>query len=63
MKELLQKEANKYSLNVSKKELVNEVYNVIEDCCIFNDIYLEVNGVKYQFIKSKKENKWIVKEF
>lgn len=69
MKELLQKEADKYGFGISKKGLVSKVYwaakadDINLDICIVNDRYLKINGIYYQFIKSHKENRWIVKEF
>lgn len=69
MKELLQKEADKYGFTINKKSLANKIYwavkvgNMNLDTCIINDKYLKINGVYYQFIKSHKENRWIVKEF
>lgn len=69
MEKILQKIADKYGLGISKKELVSKIYweiiaqGIKCDMAILNDIYLNIDKVNYQFIKSKKNNEWIVKEF
>ena len=63
MLELIQNEADKFGLWISKKELAVEIYKAIENCSILNEIYLSVEGRNYQFVKSIKNRKWIVKEF
>lgn len=69
MKEMLKKIADKYGLGINKKELVSKIYweivaqDIKCDMAILNDIYLDIDKVNYQFIKSKKNNEWIVKEF
>ena len=63
MLELIQNEANKYGFGISKKELAGCIYGKIENCAILNEIYLSVEGRNYQFVKSTKNRKWIVREF
>lgn len=65
--EFLQEKANNFSLETSKKTIAQKLYWEAKaaghDICILNTIYLKSNGKEIQFIKSKKQNKWIVKEF
>lgn len=69
MKEMLKKIVSKYGLGISKKELVSKIYweivtqDIKCDMAIQNETYLYIDKVNYQFIKSKKNNEWIVKEF
>lgn len=50
---------------MSKEELVNKLYNMlVREChgvCVFNEKYLIVDGVTYQFIKRKTG--WEAKAF
>lgn len=63
----IQDYVNLYGLGISKKELVNKTYRYLDrnehECVVLNDIYLMVDGEVFQLLKSRKQNKWIVKEF
>lgn len=69
MKEILQKIVSKYGIGISKKELASRVYweiiaqDIKCNMARVSDHYLRIDNVYYQFIKSKKNNEWIVKEF
>lgn len=67
MKERLQKFVNGYGLGISKEKLIGIMYHAFsvetKDTYIINDRYLHIDGIEYQLIKSKKENRWLVKEF
>lgn len=62
----LQEFVNKFGFGISKKALVSEAYNAMRALgyrvYVINDKYLGVNYHEFQFIKSNKEGKWIVKE-
>ena len=66
MKEL-QEFVNNYGLGISKAELISKAYYKLsanhDDIYTINDLYIHIDGSDYQVIKSKKENRWIVKEF
>lgn len=66
MKEL-QAFVDGYGFGISKKKLVERAYWQMvadgHDCYIINDLYIGVDGGEYQLIKSRKQNRWIVKEF
>ena len=61
----LQNFVNQYGLGLSKENLADAAYDAMKvlghDVCLLNDKYLIVDGVNYQFIKSRKNNCWIVK--
>ena len=63
----LQKFVDQFGLGISKKELTGKAYWAMKaqghDVCIVNEKYLEMDGVNYQFIKSKAQYRWIVKSF
>ena len=54
-------------LGISKEKLVHYAYRFMvadgHDCCVLNEKYIIVDGKDYQFIKSKKQGRWIVKGF
>ncbi len=55
-----------YGFGITKEKLAGKAYHFMEmnghECYILNGKYLGVDGQEYQFIKSMKENRWIVKE-
>ena len=63
----LQNFVDQFGLGISKEKLVNKAYYAMEalgyNVCILNEKYLVINGINYQFIKSRKEARWIVKAF
>lgn len=63
--EKLQEFVNRYGFGISKKELRDKAYRFMAcegyDVLALNEIYLIVNGTSYQFIKSRKNNRWMVK--
>lgn len=67
IKNTIQHYVDNFGLGISKEALVDKVYwfmyNLKYDVCVINGRYLDVNGNEYQFIKSKKNYRWIVKEF
>ena len=66
MKEL-QNFVDGFGLGISVEKLASKAYNemskMVHEVWIVNDRYLAVDGHEYQFIKSRKNNRWIVKEF
>ena len=63
----LQSKVDYYSLRISKQKLAERMYREMKlnghDCSILNEKYLIVDGEEFQFIKSVKNGKWIVKRF
>ena len=63
----LQDKVDYYGLRISKEELVRKMSRAMEmnghECSILNNKYLIVDGEEFQFIKSVKNGKWIVKRF
>lgn len=62
----LQNFVDNYGFGISKEKLVEKAYwNLCSDhdCCIINEKYIGIDGKEFQLIKSKKQNRWIVKEF
>lgn len=66
MKEL-QAFVDGYGFGISKEKLAVKAYRHMRDeghdCYIINDRYIGVDGKEYQLIKSRKQNRWIVKEY
>ena len=66
MKEL-QKFVEKFGLGISVEALAVNAYHHMRAlghmACIWNDRYLEVDGQKFQFIKSRANGCWKVKAF
>lgn len=66
MKEL-QNFVDGYGFGISKEKLVEKAYWQMRaeghDCYIINDRYIGIDGKEYQLIKSRKQNRWIVKEY
>ena len=61
----LQNFVNQFGLGISKEQLITKAYYSLSrehECYIINDRYINIDGVEYQVIKSRKENRWIVKE-
>jgi len=56
----------RFGIGMSVSELASKVYFMMVaegfDPCIVNDRYLECNGQTYQFIKSRVNGCWKVKE-
>lgn len=65
--EALQNYVDQFGFGISKNELAGKAYWAMKveghDVCMVNEKYLEVDGVTYQFIKSKAQGRWIVKSF
>lgn len=63
----LQNFVDGYGLGISKNELVERAYRKFDaeghQCYIINEKYIGIDGKEYQIIKSRKQNRWIVKEF
>lgn len=56
-----------YGLGISKEKLASKAYRFMEgnghQCYVLNGKYIGVDGEEFQFIKSIKEGRWIVKAF
>lgn len=56
-----------YGLGISKEKLVDKVYRFMESqghsCCEINGKYIGIDNQEFQFIKSRKEDRWFVKAF
>lgn len=65
--ERLQEIINGYGFGISKKKLIEKAYRILDaeghNTYIMNDLYIGIDGTEYQIIKSRKENRWIAKEF
>lgn len=63
----LQNFVNNFGLGISKENLIKKAYGQLtadgHDCCILNGKYIIIDGKEYQLIKSRKEDRWIAKEF
>ncbi len=66
MKEL-QNFIESYGFGISKEKLADKAYYHMaaggHQVCMVNERYLEVDGTTYYFSKSRKEGRWIAKEF
>jgi len=62
----LQGFVEQFGFGISKEKLIVKAYRFMEanghDSYILNDRYIGVDGEEYQLIKSRKEDRWIVKE-
>ena len=60
----LQEMANEYGFGLSVQNMVSDVYSELKcqgfDPCIVNDRYIEVEGVAYQFRKTRSKGHWTV---
>lgn len=55
-----------YGLGISKEKLVIKAYYSLSakhDCYTINGRYISIDGKEFQLIKSRKQDRWIVKEF
>ena len=56
-----------WGMDISKEKFVSKAYFAMvalgHECSILNSRYLIMDGVNYEFIKSRKENRWFVKQF
>lgn len=62
----LQNFVDQFGLGISKEQLIDKAYRQLcakHDCCVINDKYISIDGVELQVIKSRKQDRWIVKEF
>lgn len=63
--ERLQEIINGYGLGITKKNLIEKAYRILEaeghHTYILNDLYIGIDGTEYQIIKSRKEDRWIAK--
>ena len=63
--EKIQNFINNWGLGLTVKDLTTKVYRHMEaeghHSYILNGRYIGVDDVEYRFIKSRKENRWIVK--
>lgn len=64
---VIQNFINQYGLGMSVEEIAEKVYFYLVSLkynpCIINERYIEVNGSRYRFVKSKKYNGWVAKIF
>ena len=65
--EMVQAFVDGYGLWISKEKLVDKVYRFMESkghsCYEINGKYIGIDNQEFQFIKSRKEDRWIVKAF
>ena len=63
--EELQNFVDGYGLGISKEKLASKAYWKMEanghKCYTINGLYLDVDGYDFQFIKSRAQDRWIVK--
>ena len=63
----LQDMVNKYGFGLSVKDLASDIYWELRaeglNPCIVNDRYIEVNGVTYQFRKTRSKGHWTIATF
>jgi len=66
-KEMLQEMVNGYGFGISVEVLASEIYGKAKaqgfNPCIVNDRYIEVDGVTYQFRKTRSAGHWTVVSF
>lgn len=64
--EKIQNFIDDWGLGLSVKDLAEKAYRFMEaeghDSYVLNERYIGVDDVEYRFIKSRKENRWVVKE-
>ena len=57
----------RFGIGLNVEELVTKIYVLLilrgYEPCIVNDRYIECDGINYQFIKSRANGCWKVKEF
>lgn len=63
----LQNFVDGYGFGISKEKLIIKAYRQLSadghNCYIINDKYIGIDGEEFQLIKSRKEDRWIVKKF
>lgn len=63
----LQNFVDKFGFGISVQKLADKAYRQMallgHDVCMVNERYLEVDGTTYLFSKSRKNNRWVIKEF
>jgi hypothetical protein len=63
--ERLQEIINGYGFGISKKNLIEKAYRILDaeghHVYIINDLYIGIDGAEYKIIKSRKEDRWIAK--
>ena len=63
----LQNYIDGFGFGISKKKLIENAYRQLtadgHRCYIINDLYIGIDGEEFQIIKSRKQNRWIAKEF
>ena len=66
-KEMLQGFVDQFGLGISKEKLVGRAYNYLRSkglwAYVINEKYIGVDEEEFQFIKSRKQNRWIVEQF
>lgn len=68
LKEMLQNYVDGYGLGIGKEELASRAYNFLRSKgikpYIINEKYIGVDKEnEFQFIKSRKQGRWIVEQF
>lgn len=56
---------SKWGLGMSKETMAGKVYDFMgkdHDVCLLNGKYIIIDGNEFQFIKSRKDDCWYVKE-
>lgn len=62
----VQEFVSKWGLGMSKEQMADKVYSFMakeHDVCTLNEKYIIVDGIELQFIKSRKDDCWYVREF
>ena len=63
----LQDMINKYGFGLSVRDLASDIYWELKaeglHPCIVNDRYIEIEGVTYQFRKTRTKGHWTVASF
>ncbi len=63
----LQDMVNKYGFGLSVRDLASDIYWELKaegfNPCIVNERYIEIDGVTYQFRKTRTKGHWTVASF